>query len=99
VVNALMLRRLIGLSPAGYHLQAWPAALATAVMAAAVWAAGTHMHGSPAIAVLAAKVAAGGLAYLAATLILARPQWREMLDLLRSLKARPRGLPGPAAGI
>jgi hypothetical protein len=67
-------------------------------MAAAVWAAGPQIEGLPEIAALGLKVAVGGFAYLAATLLLARAQWREMLDLLRSLKGRPGGLPGPAAG-
>ncbi|HEX6102804.1 MAG TPA: lipopolysaccharide biosynthesis protein [Alphaproteobacteria bacterium] len=98
MVNALMLKRLIGLGPLAYHRQAWPAALATAVMAAAVWAIALRLEELPAIAALAAKIGVGGLAYLAATLLLARGQWREMLDLLRSLKSRPGGLPGPAAG-
>ena len=97
LVNAVMLQRLIGLDPLAYHRQAWPAALATLLMAATVWAAGTQMPALPVIAALAVKIAAGGLAYLLATLVLARAQWREMLDLLRSLKARPRDLPGPAA--
>jgi O-antigen/teichoic acid export membrane protein len=98
VVNAVLLQRLVGLGPLAYHRQAWPAALATAVMAGAVWAAGSQFEGLPAIAALALKIAVGGLTYLGATLLLARGQWREMLDLLRSLKARPGGLPGPAAG-
>ena len=97
-VNAVMLQRLIGLGPLAYHRQAWPAALATAVMAAAVWVVGTQIEGLPEIAALFGKTAAGGLVYCAATLLLARAQWREMLDLLRSLKSRPGGLPGPAAG-
>jgi PST family polysaccharide transporter len=97
-VNAVMLQRLVGLGPLAYHLQAWPAALATAIMAAAVWAVGSQITALPVIAALAVKIAAGGLAYFLATLLLARSQWREMLDLLRSLKARPGGLPGPAAG-
>ena len=67
------------------------------LMAAAVWAVGSQMPTLPVIAALGLKVGAGGLAYLLATLVLARAQWREMLDLLRSLKARPRDLPDPAA--
>jgi O-antigen/teichoic acid export membrane protein len=98
VVNAVLLQRLVGLGPLAYHRQAWPAALATAVMAGAVWAAGSQFEGLPAIAALALKIAVGGLTYLGATLLLARGQWREMLDLLRSLKSRPGCLPGPAAG-
>jgi O-antigen/teichoic acid export membrane protein len=98
VVNAVMLQRLIGLDPIAYHRQAWPAALATLLMGAAVWAAGTQTPPLPALAALALKVAAGGLAYLLATLLLARAQWRELLELLRSLRARPGALPGPAVG-
>jgi O-antigen/teichoic acid export membrane protein len=97
LVNAVMLRRLIGLDPLAYHRQAWPAALATLLMAAAVWAVGSQMPALPVIAALGLKVVAGGLAYGLATLVLARAQWREMLELLRSLKTRPRDLPGPAA--
>jgi hypothetical protein len=67
-------------------------------MAAAVWAVGNQIPTLPAIAALGLKVAAGGLVYFLATLVLARPQWRELLELLRSLRARPHGLPGPAAG-
>jgi PST family polysaccharide transporter len=97
LVNAVMLRRLIGLDPLAYHRQAWPAALATLLMAAAVWAVGSQMPSLPVIAALGLKVAAGGLVYILATLVLARAQWREVLELLRSLRAQPRDLPGPAA--
>ncbi|HVG81881.1 MAG TPA: lipopolysaccharide biosynthesis protein [Methylomirabilota bacterium] len=97
LVNAVMLRRLIGLDPLAYHRQAWPAALATLLMAAAIWAVGSQMPSLPVIAALGLKVAAGGLVYILASLVFARAQWREVLELLRSLKARPRDLPGPAA--
>jgi hypothetical protein len=33
-----------------------------------------------------AKIGAGGLAYVAATLVVSRKQWREILELARSLR-------------
>ena len=97
-VNAIMLQRLIGLDPIAYHRQAWPAAAATGLMTAAVWALGPELVGRPVFIALAVKIAAGGAVYLAATAILARAQWREILELARSLKGHPPGLPGGAAG-
>jgi O-antigen/teichoic acid export membrane protein len=97
VVNAIMLQRLIGLDLVAYHRQAWPAAAATGLMAAAIWALGPALAGKPILLILVAKIAAGGLAYLAATAILARPQWREFLELARSLRGQPASLPEAAA--
>jgi O-antigen/teichoic acid export membrane protein len=96
-VNAAMLWRLIGLDPLAYHRQAWPAAAATLLMAAALWGLAPLLTGWPAIAALGAKVAAGGAIYLAVTALVARKQWREILDLARSLKSRPGGLPQTTA--
>ncbi|HXV25844.1 MAG TPA: lipopolysaccharide biosynthesis protein [Alphaproteobacteria bacterium] len=98
LVNLVMLMRLIGLSPLAYHLQAWPAATATGVMILAVWAAGPYLGEQPVLLALAGKIALGGSIYLALTALLARDQWREILELARTLKNRPRGLPGTAAG-
>ncbi len=97
-VNLIMLQRLIGLDPIAYHRQAWPAVAATGLMAAAVWALGPELAGRPALLALAAKIAAGGAVYLAATAVLAWAQWREIIELARSLKGQPPGLPGAAAG-
>ena len=51
----------------------------------------------PILLILVAKITAGGLAYLAATAVLARPQWREFLELARSLRGQPASLPKAAA--
>ena len=89
IINVIMLQRLIGLGPFDYHRQAWPAAAATGLMAAAVWALGPVLEGYPILLVLILKIAAGGLAYLLGTVLLARAQWREILELARSLGASP----------
>ena len=96
-VNAAMLWRLIGLDPFAYHRQAWPAAAATLLMAAALWALAPSLAGWSNLATLGAKVAAGAAIYLAATALLARRQWREVIELARSLKTRPGGLPPTTA--
>lgn len=97
-MNVLMLKRLIGLDPLAYHRQVWPAAVATGLMAVAVWALGLELSGQPALLVLVAKIAAGGAVYFAVAAVLARDQWREILELARSLKSQTPGLPGSAAG-
>lgn len=98
LANAAMLARLIGLDPLAYHLQAWPAALASALMAAGLWAIGAHAGALPAILALGLEAAVGAGIYLATTLLIARPQWREILELARTLRARPGDLPGPVPG-
>jgi PST family polysaccharide transporter len=97
IINVIMLQRLIGLDLLAYHRQAWPAAAATALMAGAIWALGQVLEGYPILLVLIAKIAAGGLAYLLGTILLARGQWREILELARSLRGQPGGLPQATA--
>jgi PST family polysaccharide transporter len=86
VLNLIMLRQVIGLAPLAYQLQIWPIIAATTFMAAVVWAVGSHLHDLPAEVLLMAKIGAGGLAYVAATLVVSRKQWREILELARSLR-------------
>jgi polysaccharide transporter, PST family len=97
IINVIMLQRLIGLDLLAYHRQAWPAAAATALMAGAIWALGQVLEGYPVLLVLIAKIAAGGLAYFLGTILLARGQWREILELARSLRGQPGGLPQATA--
>jgi hypothetical protein len=66
-------------------------------MAGAIWALGQVLEGYPILLVLIAKIAAGGLAYLLGTILLARGQWREILELARSLRGQPGGLPQATA--
>jgi len=98
IVNALMLRRLIGLDLVAYHRQSLVAALSTGAMAAAVWASSFPLADAPLIVAAAVKIALGAAVYGISTALIARRQWREIFELVRALRGTAPGLrPGAAA--